>query len=179
MEDKKLNTSVFKKKRFACILLVLALIFFNIWSTESEKAKDAKVKKLVGEQVDIAFKNKFFEYNPMTPAFVTDTGAIRQRPVIWTKSVNITSAGGMVVDISKGNFTQIISAVATAGNNTSTVSSMPLISIKSRSLTTLTLNVVASNSQLLSIGQTLLGLIAPTNLTGMTADIIVIGYRPE
>lgn len=95
---------------------------------------------------------------------------------IWD-SVITPASSNPSIDISSAGFIGILSVTTTPANNTSTVTSIPFVSIKTYSTTNLTLNILTSNSQTISILGTLVtGLTMAASLTGMTVHVHVVGW---
>lgn len=113
------------------------------------------------------------DYNPNAPSIYTSTGKFTGKPIVWVGRVSVTDASAQTVDISSAGFTVILATNVQPENNTTSATSMPTMSVKSCTTTTLTFNTLVSNSGALGI---LAGLIAPTSLTGMYASVVVFGY---
>lgn len=101
------------------------------------------------------------------------SGLLAITPKMWTGVITPTTANGQTIDISSAGFSAVIDVQATAANNTATLTSVPFISVKSYTTTTVTLNIAQSNSGLVGI---LSGLVFATSLTGVTVQVLVIGY---
>lgn len=121
-------------------------------------------------QININSKDRY-EYNPMI-MFFNSTGQIPKPGKIWMQTIPITTGNGQVVDISTAGFSSISTINITGINNTATVTSMPNCIVKSNTLTSLTFNTTVGNSAIVAI---LNGLVIPSNTTGMSASIVVIG----
>jgi hypothetical protein len=112
------------------------------------------------------------DYNPSVPCYYTTTGRINDGSKIWVGRIAVTSASGQTVDISSAGFTTIMSVNINPENNTATATAMPNMSVKVCSTTQLTFNTLVPN-QVGLLGAW--GLVAPTVLTGMYANIEIIG----
>lgn len=118
------------------------------------------------------------EYNSI-PVFYNKVGQMQYTQVkIWADTVTPTS-NQYTIDISSAGFTQIISATVSAQNNTSTVGSMPEVDIKSVSTTQVVVNIMTSNTSLVSVlGFSVLsgsGLIAAPSVSGFILNVKVFG----
>lgn len=121
---------------------------------------------------------------PTLPATFRDSveyygsaGRINQKIKVWSGIVTPTTGNGFNVDISAAGFGTILNVQAQAVNSTAIAASVPIVTVKSYTTTQVSLNIIQSNSQLLSIlGVTVTGLIFATNLTGTTLHVQVTGY---
>jgi len=105
-------------------------------------------------------------YNPAKPIIIADT------------VVTPTTGNGYSVDISRFGFTNTASmnVQIQVFNNTNTVTSMPIVSGKTFTSTSVTFNTVFSNSQTISIlGLLVVGLQLPSSLSNVTAHIHLVG----
>lgn len=112
------------------------------------------------------------EYTP-TVRFFTGAGEIRQPVRVWDGIVTVTTASAQSVDISSAGFTNVNSITITPASNTSTVTSMPNVSIKSYTNNTVVFNTLVSNSGVVGL---LVALVAPANTTGFQVHIRVDGW---
>jgi len=136
----------------------------------------------LGSMLIIAFAGTFifaksFEYDPLKPRFFTSTGEIVRKQPIYFDAIIVPTGAAQSIDYSNAGFASVVSITITPENNTSSVVTMPLASIKTWSTTACTVNILQSNSQVVSIlGATVSGLTAATNLTGMKLHIHVVGW---
>ena len=101
------------------------------------------------------------------PKLYNSSGLIPIAPFkIWTETITPSTGSGQVVDISSAGFSTILSVQLTATNNTNTISSMPFVSLQSYTSSQVTFNILTYNS----------GFIVPSSLTGVTIQVLVIGY---
>lgn len=107
------------------------------------------------------------------------SGKVNQSLKIWSANVTPSTSNGHSIDISSAGFTTILSATVTAVRNTTSAATSPNVSIKSKSTTALVVNVVEDNPATVTIlGINVLSG-SPSvfaNTTGLTLDVIVIGY---
>lgn len=116
------------------------------------------------------------EYNP-TVTFYTPSGQIRQPTRVWDGIITPTTGSGQTIDISSAGFSVINSVTVTAANNTATVASMPIVMIKSYTTSQVTINILTSNSTLVSIlGANVAGLTTASSVSGMTVHVRVDGW---
>lgn len=81
------------------------------------------------------------------PVFYDRSGQITSRQVkIWADTVSPTTANGYIVDISSAGFTSIKSVSVVPQMNTSSMGSIPVISVKLVSTTTVVVNILTQNS---------------------------------
>ncbi len=112
------------------------------------------------------------EYDPLKTQYFSPTGRIQKGYKVWDAIVTPTTATGMSVDISSAGFTSISTVELTAANNTTTVTSMPIVAIQTYSTTSVSFNLLTSNSGVLGILQ---GLVGATSLTGLTVHVHITG----
>ena len=115
---------------------------------------------------------KSAEYNP-TVKYFTSAGAINQPVRVWDGIITVTTGTAQSVDISSAGFTSINSVVVTPANNTASTTSMPIVSIKSYTATSVVFNTLVSNTAGIGI---LVGLIVPSSTTGMQVHVHVDGW---
>lgn len=113
---------------------------------------------------------KIFEYNPMIK-FYNLSGQIQTPRKMLFDRVAITSAS-QTIDISAAGFTNVTQVALVGENNTATIASMPIVTIKSFTTTSVTFNTVVGNTAILAILQ---GLKTPTDFTGMWINVVAIG----
>lgn len=113
----------------------------------------------------------------ITTKVFNSSGLITSQSKSWVGIVTPNTTSGYVVDISSASFSVITNVQLTASNNTSTITSMPMAIEKSHTLSSLTINILGSNSTLVGIlGLTVVGLTTSISLTGVTVNIRVDGY---
>lgn len=116
------------------------------------------------------------EYNPVV-RYYTSSGIINQPTRVWDGVITPTTGAGQTVDISSAGFSSINSVSITPANNTSTVTSMPFVCIKSYTTSQITVNVLTSNNQTISIlGANVTPVVTATTLTGMSFHVHVDGW---
>lgn len=104
-------------------------------------------------------------------------GRLRQRQKEWVGIITPITANGQTIDISSAAFTTITSIQIQASNNTSSATSVPVISLKSYTTAQIVVNIVMSNSTLVSVlGSTVAGLAFATSLSGVTLHVLIHGY---
>lgn len=97
---------------------------------------------------------------------------------IYSKVFDLTgtNGSGYVLDITEAGFTTVTSVQMNPINNTASVATVPIISEKSRSPTSIVVNVLTANSTLVSSLLTnVVGLVFASNLAGMKIDLRVEG----
>lgn len=116
------------------------------------------------------------EYNPVV-SFFTSAGQIRQPTRVWDGIITPSTGNGQVIDISSAGFSSINSITITPANNTTSVTAMPLVAIKSYTSSQVVINILASNNQLVSVlGTTVTPLVTATTLTGFSVHVRVDGW---
>lgn len=107
------------------------------------------------------------------------SGVVNQNIKVWSTNVTPSTSNGYSIDISSAGFTTILSASVIAVKNTSSASTSPNVSIKTKSTTAIVVNVIEDNPSTVTIlGINVLNG-APSifaNTTGLTLDVQVIGY---
>lgn len=112
------------------------------------------------------------EYDPLKTTYYNSTGRITKAYKVWDAIVIPSAGSGQTIDISSAGFTSISSVVLTAANNTGSVASMPIAAIQSYSTTSITYNIIISNTAILAL---LAGLTTATSVTGTTIMVHVTG----
>lgn len=112
------------------------------------------------------------EYDPLKTTYYDASGRLMKAYRVWDGIITPTTATGQTIDITSAGFTSISTIELTAANNTTTVTSMPIVMIKSYTNTSVVCNILTSNVGVLSILQ---GLVGPTTLTGMTIHAHITG----
>lgn len=120
----------------------------------------------VKQYVDSSFRNK-------SPKIYTASGLQAAQEKRWYGIITPTTGTGQSVDISSAGFSGINTVQLTPFLNTTTVTSIPIISGKTYTNTAVTFNLVTSNSGIIGL---LVGLVAITTLTGITVQVEVNGY---
>ena len=105
--------------------------------------------------------------------FFTASGAVSQKMKFWLGTVAPTIANGFSVDISAAAFSTITCVQLTAAKSANSVISLPIAVEDHYTNTAVFINIVAENTGLVAI---LAGLLFTTNLTGVTVNVLVIGY---
>lgn len=129
----------------------------------------------------IAFSGLFIfakmEYDPLKPRYFTSGGEIARKQPLQFDAILTPTGAAQSIDYSIAGFATITSITITPENNTSTVTSMPLASIKTWSTTSCTVNILQSNVQAISVlGTSVTGLVAATGLASMKLHIHVEGW---
>lgn len=94
----------------------------------------------------------------------------------WVAIVVPTTGNGFTIDISAAGFSSIISVQSQIIKNVSSASTVPIISVQSYSTTEVKLNIVQSNSTVVSLlGTTVNGLLFVTDFTGCEVHLFVLG----
>lgn len=112
-------------------------------------------------------------------SYYNKSGRIYQRMKEWTDTITPTIASGQTVDISSAGFTKILSIQACSIRNTTTVTSVPNVAIKSYSTTSVSLNIIEGNGSVITLlgSGVLLGASNQfANTSGLTVFIKVDGY---
>ena len=118
---------------------------------------------------------KTFDYNPMTPAYYLGTGSVSVRPKVWDGIITPSTATAQTIDISAASFSNIQSITITPATSSGLVST-PIVGIQSYTNSLVTVNILQSNSQVVSIlGSTVTGLVAATGLANMRLHVHVVG----
>lgn len=109
--------------------------------------------------------------------YYNSSGSVTKTMKVWHGIVTPTSSNGYSIDISSAGFTTITSIQVQAEYNTNNASAVPLVSIRSYSTTAVVVNIIQSNSTVVSIiGINILGLQFLQNLTGVKLHVTVEGY---
>jgi len=150
-------------------------------SMTPSKKDQIVILSALGAMLLIAFSGLFiyakFEYDPLKPRYFTTGSEITRRQPLQFDAILTPSTATQAIDYSNAGFATITSITITPENNTGTVTSMPLASIKTWSTTGCTVNILQSNSQVVSIlGATVSGLATATNLASMKLHIHVEGW---
>ncbi len=105
------------------------------------------------------------------------TGRIRKIQKEWVGIVTPSTANGATIDISSAGFATITDIQIQAASNTSTATSVPLVSLKSYTTTQVTCNIlVSNNATIANLLQPIIGLVFPASVTGITLHVRVEGY---
>lgn len=83
---------------------------------------------------------------PTTQTYYTAAGVANTPTKIWTGLITPNTGSGYSVDISAAGFLSLASISLTVVKNTSTAASVPRATVKTGSLTTITLNIVDSDT---------------------------------
>jgi hypothetical protein len=153
---------------------------------EEEKPMNKWAKRLMGVAIATLLFTCFWgkdskEYNPSSPIYYNSVGRMQApsgaRVAIFDDYVTPTVALGYVVDYSSAHFITSPIITITSEQNTSSTTSIPLVSISTRSTTSCTVNIVSSNNQVINVlGGTVTGLIAATGLSSMKLHVRAKGY---
>lgn len=105
------------------------------------------------------------------------SGLVNHALKVWQGIVSPNTGNGYSVDISSAGFTTVLNVQVQTAFNTSTASSMPLVAIKSYTTSAVVVNILQSNSTLVSLlGVNVVGLQFLQSTTGVTLHLTVIGY---
>jgi hypothetical protein len=115
-------------------------------------------------------------YNPDTLYF-NRAGQIKKQMRVFADTVQPTSASGFNLDVSAAGFTQIVTIQCNPELNTATAGSMPQVSVKSWTPTSVSTNYTQANTQVISLlGVNVIGLQALQSVSGVRLHILIIGY---
>lgn len=148
--------------------------------TITNTAPDQTVTITGGQNTKITGSYPNFTVTDSTSTKVyNSSGRINQNLKVWSANVTPSTSNGYSIDISSAGFTTILSANVVAVRNTTSASTSPNVSIKTKSTTSLVVNVVEDNPATITIlGINVLSG-APSifaNTTGLSLDVTVIGY---
>jgi len=111
------------------------------------------------------------------PQFYTSSGMVSQQIKVWNGIVTPSTGSGQTVDISSAGFSTILNVQAQVESNTASATSVPLVSIKSYTTTSVVTNIIVSNNSTIgSLLSPIVGLLFATNLTGYKLHVQVTGY---
>lgn len=107
----------------------------------------------------------------------TAGGANHNKIYIWSDIVVPTTGNGFTFSVADAAFTTITNIQLTVENNTSSVATIPIATVKSYTSSAITVNLVVSGSTLVSLlGTTVQGLVFATNLTGVRLHARIEGF---
>lgn len=120
-------------------------------------------------------------YNPQSAINIgmsgTAGGPNHDNIKIFTTVITPTTGNGFAIDISEAGFTQVTNINVQSINNTASLLNIPVVAIKSYTTTQVVVNIVVSNSQVVSLlGATVTGLVFATNLAGLQLHIRAEGF---
>lgn len=119
----------------------------------------------------VSFDKHLPAYDPIK--FYNRNGLTTPISKIYIDTFNVSSSSGYSVDISGVGFTNVRGCHAVAMKNSSTATSVPNVSIKTVSTSTITLNLTEGNGSLINVlgNDVLLG---PSTAFASTAGLVVI-----
>lgn len=122
-----------------------------------------------------------FEKSNSYPVFYDKNGQMTGNQVkLWGDTVVPTTANGQAIDISSAGFSVIRDIQITPQLNTGTVSSMPVVIIKTISTTSVSVNILTQNNSTVSIlGINVLSgtpLQFAASTTGIVLHVRVLGF---
>lgn len=94
----------------------------------------------------------------------------------YAVTVTPTTASGNSIDISGAGFGTILGVIPSAINNTSTIDNVPLVSLKSVSISSVVVNILSPKTTSVLIGGNVDGMGFIGSLSGVAVTLIVIGY---
>lgn len=105
------------------------------------------------------------------------SGAISPQLRVFTDTITPTTGNGFSINISTAGFTRVTSVQVQAESNTTSAASVPLVAIRSYSTSAVVVNIVQSNSTLISLlGINVLGLQFLQSVSGVRLHVTVFGY---
>ena len=117
---------------------------------------------------------------PYIAKFYNSTGILNQTIKKWVGIITPTTSSGFSIDISSAGFTTISNIQIQVERNSTVVSDIPIVSIKSRTTSSIVVNLAQTNTATVSIAgiNVLSGLplIFATNLSNILLHVEVTGY---
>lgn len=115
------------------------------------------------------------------PVFYDRNGQLTNNQVkIWADTTTPSTANGFSIDISSAGFSVIKEVTITPANNTTSITSMPLVVIQTISTTAIVVNILTQNNATTTIlGITVLSgspLQSASSTAGMKLNVQVEGY---